>query len=173
MNIDVPDQLANLQDSRYGCVVSFDFDDTLTLPAFNPATDSWEHSLEPNYFILAEMMRLAALGYSTIIITERGSTEYNKERIHQFVLLYDLPVISIVYTGGEDKATFAVAAGAQMHYDDDKYEIFQLAEYDITGVLVPHPSDYFTADDYRQAVDSWKMKNSALKSPTESTSGKQ
>ena len=159
MHIEIPDELAVLGQTRYGCIVSFDFDDTLTLPAFNPETKCWDHSLEPNYPVLAELVRLTTVGYVPIVISERDRSDYNKARIHRFLLLYDLPVKSIIYTGGEIKASFLAAAAAQMHYDDDPYEIFQLAEYDITGIAVPHPSDYMTEEDYRMATDSWRSTN--------------
>ena len=156
MQIEVPDQLKEFRNTRYGCIVSFDFDDTLTLPAYNPVTKCWEHTLEPNYPILTELVRLATQGYAPIVISERDPTDYNKARIRQFLLLYDLPVKSIIYTGGEDKSSFAAAAASQIHYDDDPYEIFQLAEYDIAAVAVPHPSDYMTDEDYQMAEDSWR-----------------
>ena len=158
MHIELPDQLREFQDTRYGCVVSFNFEDTMTLPAFNPKTQAWGHSLEPNYLILTEIVRLATDGYRCIAVSKQSSFEYYKERLHRFCLLYDLPIHSTIFTGGQDIVPFLVAAGSQMHYDDDPYVIFDLAEYDITGILVPHAADDMTPDDYRTAIDSWRMR---------------
>jgi hypothetical protein len=138
-------------------VVSFDFDDTLTLPAYNPEAGMWEHGLEPNYVVLNELMRLATLGYTPIVISERSKSYYNKSRIRKFSLLYDLPIKAVIYTDGAEKATFLASAKSQMHYDDDPHEILCLAEFNIMGIAVPHPNDYMTQEDYRMAMDSWRI----------------
>jgi hypothetical protein len=161
MHVELPAQLAEFKDTRYGCIVTFDFEDTMTLPAFNPKLQTWEHSLEPNYAILAEIVRLTLAGYRCIAVSENNPTEYNKRRLHHFCLLYDLPIHSTIFTGGQEPVSFLVAAGSQMHYDDDPYVIFSLAEYDITGVMVPHPADTMTPDDYRTACDSWRMRQAS------------
>jgi hypothetical protein len=139
-----PKTVAARTDSRGGPIVSFDFYDTMTLPEFDPKLQTWRRGVQPNNFVLAEMVRLRNEGWRPIIATDEHKTDYAVDIINAFTEKYELPIDGIIYTAGNEKAMFLRAIPTVIHYDDDPHEIDALLHYAITGVLVPHPSDYLT-----------------------------
>jgi len=126
----------------------------MTLPEFDPKLKTWRRGIQPNAFILAEIVRLRNEGWRPIIATDEHKTEGTVNIITAFKEKYELPLEGIIYTAGNEKAMFLRAIPAVVHYDDDPHEIECLLHYAITGVLVPHPSDYLTEAN-RAMMDPW------------------
>jgi hypothetical protein len=128
-------------------VVTFDFDDTLLVTAFD---EDWgSRPIGPNEPVIAQMREHAAAGDLIIIVTSRHEQVENRAdpkgwpamiRVGNFVLEHDLPVRFILFTNGEPKAPLLETLGAFKHFDDDPEELALLPE-SIEGVLIStHPS---------------------------------
>jgi len=123
-----------------GTLVTFDFDDTLTLP-FKDKEGYWvSGGSVPNMETIATMKELGDRGHEIAIVTSRVFSNGSKERIGVFVMEHELPVErDVVFTNGEWKADFLVEMGSVLHYDDDLEELSRIEAKGIAGVEVPHP----------------------------------
>jgi hypothetical protein len=131
-----------------GPVTTFDFYDTMTRPEFDRSLKTWRRGVSPNYFILSEMVRLHNEGWKVVIVTDEHKNGHTMGIIKEFKRQHELPSQGIIYTAGNEKAAFLGAINSVLHYDDDPYEIECLLVFNITGILVPHPSEYLTQEDY-------------------------
>ena len=136
--------------------VSFDFDDTLLMTV--PNEDWGLLEAGPNEQVIAELRARAAAGDTVLIVTSRsekaelqfqgriglgGQLGVNiappRTPVLAFVAKHRLPVNSVHFTNGEDKAPTLDALGVTKHWDDDEDELAVLPPH-IEGVLVPvHP----------------------------------
>lgn len=142
MQVTIPDAV------KRGVVnATFDFYDTLTLPMYDPLLKTWRQGIEPNPFMLTEVFRLACEGWNIYIITDSNKTPLQQRLIKAFITFHDLPVRGTIYTAGNEKTAFIEACRAGMHFDDDPFEIDNLPT-GVVGILIPHPSDRMTDEDY-------------------------
>ena len=123
-----------------GTLVTFDFDDTLTLP-FKDKEGYWvSGGSVPNMETIATMKELGDRGHEIAIVTSRVFSNGSKERIGVFVMEHELPVErDVVFTNGEWKAGFLEEMGSVLHYDDDLEELSRIEAKGIAVVEVPHP----------------------------------
>ena len=93
-----------------GTLVTFDFDDTLTLP-FKDKEGYWiSGGNVPNMETIATMKELGDRGHEIAIVTSRVFSTVSMERIGVFVMEHELPVErEVVFTNGEWKADFLEA----------------------------------------------------------------
>jgi len=118
--------------------ISFDFDDTLTLPEYDEEQGIWI-SVGPNLNTVARMRQYHEQGYRVIILTSRLD-EYMEE-VRNFVKKYDLPVSEIHNTNGKPKGPFLEQFGVLKHFDDSPDEIDSAMEYNVNTERVWHPLD--------------------------------
>jgi hypothetical protein len=123
-----------------GTLVTFDFDDTLTLP-FKDKEGYWvSGGSVPNMETIATMKELGDRGHEIAIVTSRVFSNGSKERIAVFVMEHELPVErDVVFTNGEWKADFLEEMGSVLHYDDDLEELSRIEAKGIAVVEVTHP----------------------------------
>ena len=123
-----------------GTLVTFDFDDTLTLPIKDNEGYWVSGGSVPNEETIATMKDIAARGHEVAIVTSRICTDSSKERIAMFVMEHELPVErDIVFTNKEWKADFLKEMGSVLHFDDSKDELERIEAKGIQAVEIPHP----------------------------------
>ena len=122
-------------------LVTFDFDDTLTLPIKDNEGYWVSGGSVPNEKTIATMKDIAARGHEVAIVTSRICTDSSKERIAMFVMEHELPVErDVVFTNKEWKADFLEEIGSVLHFDDSKDELERIEAKGIQAVEIPHPS---------------------------------
>lgn len=137
----------NCRFAMSGGKVSFDFDDTLTQPAWDDENKVWEGS-GANQKMIQTMRDLAAAGNTIYIVTSRHRSKEPELRkqgkdVASFVRQYDLPVDeqNIVFTDGELKGKVLASLGISMHFDDWGEDVQSARDLGITVHKVPHPQD--------------------------------
>ena len=120
-------------------LVTFDFDDTLTMPRWDEEEELWMGGTEPNKKTISAMKKFASKGYEVKIVTSRHGTSDHKRTIATFVRKYGLPIKDIIFTNGKWKADTLDKIGSILHYDDDKEEITRIKAKGIKVVEIPHP----------------------------------
>ncbi len=120
-------------------LVTFDFDDTLTLPIKDPEGYWVSGGSEPNFEMIERLKEWSARRHPVAIVTSRPRTSGSESRIGTFIMLHELPVDEVVYTNGEWKADFLADMGAVLHHDDRKEELERIEAKGIEVVEVPFP----------------------------------
>ena len=122
-------------------IVTFDFDDTLTLPHYDEEEELWTTGLEPNKKTISAMKKFASKGYEVKIVTSRHGTGNHKKDVATFVQKHNLPVKDIIFTNGKYKADTLERIGSVLHYDDDTEEISRIKSKGIKVIHIKHPLD--------------------------------
>ena len=123
-----------------GELVTFDFDDTLTLPIKDKEGYWLSGGCQPNMETIAIMKEMDGRGYEIAIVTSRPRTAGSDERIGAFIMEHELPITRVVFTNGQWKADILEEMGSVLHYDDDKEELKRIKAKGISVVEIPHPS---------------------------------
>ena len=122
-------------------LVTFDFDDTLTMPRWDEEEELWMVGTEPNKKTISAMKKFASKGYEVKIVTSRHGTGEHKKMVANFAKKHNLPVKDIIFTNGKWKADTLERIGSVLHYDDDTYEISKIKNKGIKTIQVVHPMD--------------------------------
>ena len=122
-------------------LVTFDFDDTLTLPHYDEEEELWTAGLEPNKKTISAMKKFASKGYEVKIVTSRHGTGNHKKDVAMFTKKHNLPVKDIIFTNGKYKADTLERIGSMLHYDDDTEEISRIKSKGIKTIYIKHPLD--------------------------------
>ena len=104
-------------------IVTFDFDDTLTLPHYDEEEELWTSGLEPNKKTISALKKFASKGYEVKIVTSRHGTGKHKKDVATFAKKHNLPIKDIIFTNGKDKVHTLLRIGSVLHYDDDPHEL--------------------------------------------------
>lgn len=122
-------------------IVTFDFDDTLTLPHYDEEEELWTSGLEPNKKTISALKKFASNGYEVKIVTSRHGTGNHKKDVATFTKKHNLPVKDIIFTNGKYKADTLERIGSVLHYDDDTEEISRIKSKGIKIIHIKHPLD--------------------------------
>jgi hydroxymethylpyrimidine pyrophosphatase-like HAD family hydrolase len=122
-------------------IVTFDFDDTLTLPHYDEEEELWTSGLEPNKKTISALKKFASNGYEVKIVTSRHGTGKHKKDVATFAKKYSLPVKDIIFTNGKDKVHTLLRIGSVLHYDDDPHELSLIKSKGIKTIHIVHPLD--------------------------------
>ena len=122
-------------------LVTFDFDDTLTLPHYDEEEELWTTGLEPNKKTISAMKKFASKGYEVKIVTSRHGTGNHKKDVANFAKKHNLPVKDIIFTNGKYKADTLERIGSVLHYDDDTEELSRIKSKGIKVIHIKHPLD--------------------------------
>ena len=122
-------------------IVTFDFDDTLTLPHYDEEEELWTTGLEPNKKTISAMKKFASKGYEVKIVTSRHGTGNHKKDVATFTKKHNLPVKDIIFTNGKYKADTLERIGSVLHYDDDTEELSRIKSKGIKVIHIKHPLD--------------------------------
>ena len=121
-------------------VVTFDFDDTLTIT--RPDDDYGVVEVGPNDEMITTLKSYVDRGIEVYIVTSRleGSSNPDRSTPEQYVSLFNLKLAGPpIYTNGELKAKTLVKLGSELHYDDDIEEIMACKDAGIKTFKVPVP----------------------------------
>ena len=121
-------------------LVTFDFDDTLTMPYWSDEDGYWTSGSDPNKKTISAMKKFHSNGYEIAIVTSRHGKGDHKRQVVTFIKKHGLPVKKLVFTNGKWKADMLDKMGSILHYDDDKAEITKIRAKGIKVVEIPHPS---------------------------------
>ena len=120
-------------------LVTFDFDDTLTVP-FKDKEGFWlSGGYQPNFDTIKILQDTSAQGHVVSIVTSRPYTEGSEKKIKAFVEKYELPVDELVFTNGGWKADVLEEMASILHYDDDLEELERIKAKGIAVIEIPHP----------------------------------
>tara|TARA_B100000282_G_scaffold250154_1_gene194366 strand:+ start:509 stop:886 length:378 start_codon:yes stop_codon:yes gene_type:complete len=122
-------------------IVTFDFDDTLTLPHYDEEEELWIAGLEPNKKTISALKKFASKGYEVKIVTSRHGTGKHKKDVATFAKKHNLPIKDIIFTNGKYKADTLERIGSVLHYDDDTEEISRIKSKGIKIIHIKHPLD--------------------------------
>ena len=122
-----------------GELVTFDFDDTLTLPIKDEEGYWLSGGHQPNMETIEMVKEMDGRGHDIAIVTSRTRTPGSDQKIGAFIMEYELPVTQTVFTNGQWKADILEEMGSVLHYDDDLEELSRIEEKGIAVVEVPHP----------------------------------
>ena len=122
-------------------LVTFDFDDTLTLPYYDKEEELWTSGLEPNKKTISALKKFASKGYEVKIVTSRHGTGKHKKDVATFAKKHNLPVKDIIFTNGKDKVHTLLRIGSVLHYDDDPHELSLIKSKKIKTIHIKHPLD--------------------------------
>ena len=122
-------------------IVTFDFDDTLTMPRWDEEEELWMGGTEPNKKTISAMKKFASNGYEVKIVTSRHGTGEHKKTVATFVKKHNLPVKDIIFTNGKYKADTLERLKSVLHYDDDTEELSRIKSKKIKTIHIRHPLD--------------------------------
>jgi len=123
-------------------VVTFDFDNTLTLPFWDEENEIWSSSSEkPCEENVRKLKKYASQGYSVYVVTARKNRD--RPEVVQFAKDNELPIIDVIATGGP-KGKMLSGLNSLIHHDDSP-QVFEDPESLFKGkwVKVFHPFDKF------------------------------
>jgi len=122
-------------------LVTFDFDDTLTMPRWDEDEELWMSGTEPNKKTISAMKKFASKGYEVKIVTSRHGTGKHKKDVATFAKKHSLPVKDIIFTNGKDKVHTLLRIKSVLHYDDDPHELSLIKSKGIKTIQIVHPLD--------------------------------
>ena len=117
-------------------IVSFDFDNTLTVSVWCPKEWDFVH-FGPNLVMVQCIRAHLKNGNEVHIVTSRKESVESRDEIGQFLKEHDLfsHVAGIHFSNGAFKAKCLETLGVERHHDDDECEINALRD-NCEGVLV-------------------------------------
>lgn len=114
-------------------IVSFDFDDTLSMPIYEISSDYSEFSFENPTKLSQKIKKIIedfhAKGATIYLITSRKDTPENRAEVSKFLTDNNIRhyFTDLIFTG-DDKAQTLKEIGSEIHFDDDEYEFKILKE---------------------------------------------
>lgn len=113
-------------------MITFDFDETLTMPTWNARYELLEPSENPNHAAIDKLLKYRQQGEELAIVT----TRWRDEEILEFIHRYRLPVSKVCLTEGELKYSTLHKLGCKLHFDDSEEEAVANLKHNIPTVLV-------------------------------------
>jgi acid phosphatase class B len=127
-----------LKEKKNKKIVTFDFDDTLSLSHWDEKIDWWVHD-GPYDEMIQRFNNFKEKGYIVYIVTSRYKKHENNKRamsIAKFIQTYNLKPDGIFFTNGKLKAPKLKKLNSMLHHDDDTEEIRAAKTIGIATVLV-------------------------------------
>lgn len=130
-------------------VVTFDFDDTLSLSHWDDEVDWWVHDGPHDAFIDKLNQYLTDPSKKVLIVTsrfedkEQDSLEHpDKMAVQEFLDKYNIKVDGIHFTNGQPKIETLLSLKSTIHHDDDPGDIIDARNNDIEAVVSDPYDDY-------------------------------
>lgn len=146
-------------------IVTFDFDETLSMPVFQVPHDYAEFDDEDAPRKISSKMKallsgLHGRGSAIYLVTSRKDTPENKQEVMQF--LEDNGIIhyfrDFVFTGADKSHTLEILK-SELHFDDDEYEFHSLKkdypDTQVKFVQIEHPEEAGS----ERSEDNWNFKS--------------
>lgn len=112
--------------------ISFDYDDTLTMPVLEK--DAIRYVPRPEYVELAK--KYAAEGNEVIIVTARSNADIHQKEIKKFIKENELIIAGVYYTNHFPKGPKLKSLNVDIHYDDRQDHIDSAKYHGVKGVYV-------------------------------------
>ena len=136
-------------------VVTFDFDDTLSLAHFDHDESEWIHD-GPHIPFIEKLKQHKAAGETVFVVTSRHESNESSAMAHpeqravqEFLDEHGIKVDGVYFTNGQLKVEKLLELGTSLHHDDDPEEIDAAEKAEIQTVI----SDPY--DDYDSLKKSW------------------
>ena len=130
-------------------VVTFDFDDTLSLSHYDPDLDyGWVYD-GPHKPFIEKLFKHLSEGHTVYIVTSRhGDRELDslenpdQRAVQEFLDEHGIKVSGVFFTDGKLKVQKLLELGSSLHHDDDPEEIAAAEEAGIETVISDPYGDY-------------------------------
>ena len=140
---------AFLKEEQKKRVVTFDFDDTLSLSHWGEEEDDWVHD-GPHESMIDRIKKFIADPSNTVyIVTSRfekhepqSLKKPNQQAVQQFLDDYDINVDGIFFTNGQPKIETLLKLQSTLHHDDDPGDILDARDHDIEAIVSDPYNDY-------------------------------
>ena len=110
-------------------VVTFDFDDTLSLSHWGEEEDDWVYD-GPNTSFIEKLKKHKASGDTVYVVTSRlekfesdSLEKPNQKAVQEFLDEHGIDVDGVYFTDGQPKIETLLQLGSTMHHDDDPGDI--------------------------------------------------
>ena len=137
-----------LKEQNESRVITFDFDDTLSLSHWGEEEDDWVYD-GPNLPFIEKLKKYKAAGDTVYVVTSRyekyeeSSLEKSDQRaVQEFLDEHGIDVDGVYFTNGQPKIETLLQLGSTMHHDDDPGDILDSRENDIEAVVSDPYGDY-------------------------------
>jgi len=138
-----------LKEQEEPSVVTFDFDDTLSLSHWGEEEDDWVHD-GPNPIMINKLKKFIADPSTTVYIVTSRFEEYEpkalensyQKAVQEFLDDQGLNIDGIYFTNGQSKINKLLELGSTMHHDDDPGDIIDAKANDIEAIISDPYGDY-------------------------------
>ena len=137
-----------LKEQNESRVVTFDFDDTLSLSHWGEEEDDWVHD-GPNTPFIEKLRKHKAAGDTVYVVTSRlekyesdALEGPNKKAVQEFLDDHGIDVDGVYFTEGQPKIETLLQLGSTIHHDDDPGDILDSRENDIEAIISDPYGDY-------------------------------
>ena len=130
-------------------VVTFDFDDTLSLSHWGEEEDDWVHD-GPHKMMIERIKKFIADPSVTVYIVtsryenreEESQENPNQKAVGEFLNEQGIDVEGIFFTNGKSKIETLLKLGSILHHDDDPGDILDAREHNIEAFVSDPYGDY-------------------------------
>ena len=158
------DEFHGLQEQDENKIVTFDFDDTLSLSHFDKEDDDWVHD-GPHLPMINRFKRYQKAGYKVFIVTsrykkleEKAKNNPKQTSVAEFAADYNLNSDGIYFTDGKLKIDLLKSLNSLVHHDDDLEEIEAAKNSGIKTVISePYKGLDVTIKEKHQPQDTSKV----------------
>ena len=143
-------------------VITFDFDDTLSLSHWGEEEDNWVHDGPHEMMIERVKNFISDPSVIVYVVTSRYEKHEAKalespdqKSVREFLEEHNLNVEDVYFTNGQPKIETLLKLGSVMHHDDDPGDILDARENEIEAIVSDPYGDYerFEADELKQRKD--------------------
>ena len=137
-----------LNEQKEPTVVTFDFDDTLSLSHWGEEEDEWVHD-GPHKPFISKLQQYKNQGNTVYVVTSR-SEKYepkalenpNQRAVQEFLDEHGISVDGVYFTNGQSKIETLLQLGSTVHHDDDPGDILDARANNIEAVISDPYKDY-------------------------------
>lgn len=130
-------------------VITFDFDDTLSLSHWGEEEDDWVHD-GPHESLIGRARDFIADPATTVYIVTSRFEKYESQSlekpyqkaVQEFLDEQGISVDGIFFTNGQPKIKMLLELGSTMHHDDDAGDILDARANDIEAIVSDPYGDY-------------------------------
>ena len=159
-----------LQEEEQERVVTFDFDDTLSLSHFDTEDDDWVHD-GPHLPMINRFKRYQKAGYKVFIVTSRhekfednAKNNPKQKSVAEFASEYNLNPAGIHFVNGTLKTSLLKTLNSLVHHDDDLEEIEAAKNVGIKTVISePYKTKNLNIKESHEPEDTHKVSKVIIK----------
>lgn len=130
-------------------IITFDFDDTLSLSHWGEEEDTWVHDGPHQQMVNRIKNFIADPSITVYIVTSRFEKHEpqslenpNQQAVQQFLDDHKINVDGVFFTNGQSKIETLLKLQSTMHHDDDPGDILDAKEHAIETIVSDPYNDY-------------------------------